>query len=405
MMNVKSWLIVSLLALVPISARAEILTLYSDAGAAGDNVAACGNSPVCVWCTQSYSGGSCPANLFNGQSTDLTPPEGYTSFMTASDLYDNSAGWGIFYDTVNLHPGGMDLSRFSSGQLRFWLYYTSSFGVNEVFQFCVEHPSAPTKNCFNFSSPAALGQWHEVVLTTTTFATWGINLSSLYSPFEITKQYSGTFYVDDVRYVTSDVSSPYFNVALLNRAGNSPTSAITWSTATAAAPWTLADQYILLTVDPNTTSWGVQIYTDNTNSSPAYTGAVSSTTPGGGLVEISSPSVILPMAWEALAASSPTLVAQEPNSCPGNGLGCLWFYMQDHAVFTQGNPSVFNGAAFVTAASNYGIHYAQGTTFGNPLEFGAAKPPYYIYLEGNFSKALGGTAYQTNTLTVEYYTQ
>jgi hypothetical protein len=169
----------------------------------------------------------------------------------------------------------------------------------------------------------------------------------------------------------------------------------------------LADQYLQLTVDPNVTGWGVQIYTDNTNSNPRYTGAISSTTPVGGLVDTSSTSIVIPLAWDAQAASSPTLVAQEPNNCgTANGLACGWFYMTDHASFgVAGSTTVANGAPYVTALSNYGIHYAQGTTFNNPLEFGAANPPVDIYLEANFSAALGGPTYQTTTLTVEFYTQ
>jgi hypothetical protein len=372
--------------------RAEILTLYSDNGAMGDKVAACGGTPVCAW-----SGDPINA-VFVGTSTDLSNnPEGYQSFKTYDDSW---AGWGIFIDTVTAHPGGLDLSRFvAGGQLRFWIYTPT---VNFI-TFNMQTTSGAKPGPAGFYTTA--NQWVLISTPVSSFATVA-QAQQLYSPFEISENLPGTFYVDDVRYVSSDVTSPSFNVALVNRINSSTTTAVTWSTATAASSWTLADQYIQLSVDPNTTSWGVQIYTNNQNSSPAYTGKVSSSTPVGGLVNASSTSVVLPMAWDAQATSSPTLVAQEPNNCQtGNGLACGWFYMMDHATFgVAGSTTVANGAPYVTVKNDYGIHYSQGTVWNDPNEFGAANPPNDIYLEANFGTAMGGLNYKTTTLTIEFYT-
>src|SRR5947199_322828 len=103
MKNVKCGVFGCLVSLLSVSASAEVLVLYSDAGVAGDNVAACANSPVCTW--------PFPPNgaTWDGNSTLFSPPEGVTSFRSSNP--NAFAGWGIFYDTVNLHPGGLDLSK------------------------------------------------------------------------------------------------------------------------------------------------------------------------------------------------------------------------------------------------------------------------------------------------------
>jgi hypothetical protein len=372
-------------------ASAEILTLYSDQGVPASTA----QFPVITYAGLNIY----PYSQWDGTSTLVTPPEGYNSFRTF-ETNPTFIGWGFDYGSAQ------NLSRFNTGQLRFWVNSTTGeleiqikdSGGNVTFTKQLDTNLGWTNALSN--------QWVEYSIP---FAgnLSGTGLSSVENPFLFTALTGpSTFYIDNVRYVDSTVSSPYFNVGLFNRADNSTANAITWSGAMAGSSWALADQYIQLTVDANTPSWGVQIYSDNTGSgaSPLYTGVVSSSAPAGGLVNTSSTSVVLPMAWETMAVTSPTLVAQEPNSCPGNGLGCLWSYMQDAAVFTQGNLSVYNGAPFITVKNNLGIHYAQGTTL-DATEFGAANPPNVIYLEANFNSALGNLSYKTSTLRVEFFTQ
>jgi len=198
-MKFRSWIFLGgLVALASSLASAEVLTLYSDAGVAGDNVAACGNSPVCAW----GSG----AQTFDGNSTAISPtPEGVTSFRTSNP--SGYAGWGIFYDTVVLHPGGVDLSRFRSGSLRFWIYATDA---SVIYTLNLEHPTpSPTftnvdctdgrKLCYNFKVPVA-NQWVDMEIPISPTSQDVVNL---YSPFEITANSATTFYIDYVRYVTS----------------------------------------------------------------------------------------------------------------------------------------------------------------------------------------------------------
>jgi hypothetical protein len=389
------WVLFVLIGLPAAPVCGEILTYFYDNGLLPGFAV-----PVPV-----YSGCATPSGsaVANGQSFDLAQvPEGFTSWKTydtnPSDCY---FGWGATYPTT-------DLSRFVTGELRFWVYSTTPLLKVEI----KDNTGALTLSYgLGPLIGSNLNRWVPIRIPLTTGLGGnlsGSGLSQVVNPFLFTSMTSqATFYIDNVSYVTPGVASPQFSVTIKNRSDNSTATQIGWSSIRTGSSWQMADQYLELSVQGNQLNWGVQLYTDNTNgtANPRYTGTVSSTVPNGGLVNSSLTTQVLPMAWEAVATTSPTLVAQDPASCPANGLACLWLFLEDHATFNRGNPVIFDGAAFVSADSNYGIHYAQGTGFGDPSQFGAAKPPNIIYLEANFQPAFGGTNYRTSMFRVEYYTQ
>jgi len=365
----------------PLCAAPNILTIFSDSGISGNS--------LFTW--------SANSNALFGPSTAVAPPEGYSSLLTQSNS-NLWAGWGVFYNTAQ------DLSAYSTGELRFWLYASDGNLLVQLedingTKLC----NQVIQNLQGWNS-SLLNTWVEVRIRLA-----GIPLNQIKSPFEITAQVATNFYVDQVRFVDNTVPDNFFSVALVNRSDGSPASSLSWSRVALPARWVLADQYLQLTVDPNNTSWGVQIYTNNTaaGANPRYTGSVSTfttTPPVGGLVNPNNTPRLLPLAWEAMESSSPTLKAQDPNNCgPSNGLACLWLFMQDQAVFGNGNATAYNGAPWITARNNVGIHYAQGVTI-DPSDFGAANTPDAVYLEADFGTAVAPTTYQTSTLTIEYYT-
>ena len=178
-------------------------------------------------------------------------------------------GWGVIYN-----PSGVDLSgSFQSGELRFWLYSPTD---NLTFSLEHTHPGldcqglsqAHAKDCWNFQGSGLanyLNQWVLVTIPMTNPTTHvPVTINDLYSPFEITANSGATFYIDDVRYVDS-VGAPVFNVSVNNISDQASVSAITWNTSLPAG-WTRANQYINLEMDPyNQQVWGVQIYTNNTD--------------------------------------------------------------------------------------------------------------------------------------------
>jgi len=231
----------------------------------------------------------------------------------------------------------------------------------------------------------------------------GIDLTSVLNPFVFTELSAGNFYFDNVRYVSS-AASPFFNVSLLNIADNSPASVITFSTATLA--WTMADQYINMELDPDEFSWGVQIYTDNeaSDASPKFQTTVPSGLPGSnpsGLIQVSNPSVTLPLAWSIKADTTTPPSATDPNKTADPN-SFQWLYMADAntpAIPAANTPQFVNGALVNTVKNNQGINYVQGLT-----QLGAANPPNAIYLETNLGLSTAPNTYRTTTIRLEYYT-
>jgi hypothetical protein len=370
---------------MPVSA--QIYTLFSDNGL--PNV-----PPNTV---PTFSGAPASAS-YNGQATDSTPPEGYSSWKTTQSQ-STYTGWGLAYSSAQ------NLSQFNSGELRFWVY-TNDGNI----QVEIKEPGGTTgidvlsKNLqtdLGWNPATDTNQWRQFRVSLA-----GVNLSTVQNPFLFTELTNPvTFYIDDVRYVDT-TTFPIFNVKLCNigDAGcvATPTQ-ITWTGAAAGNGWAMANQYIQLTVDPDAAAWGVQIYTDNTavDANPKFTSNVPSGQPGSnpaGLVNTTAPSQTLSMGWTIIASTVTMVTAPADPNVVGD-----WFYFQDKATpsIPSLNTSAFvNGEEYVTIKNNVGIQPFQPDPY---TIYDPAVPPNPIYLEANFATALGGATYQTSTIRVEYY--
>ena len=376
------------------TAQAKVLTLYSDSGIPP-------GSAVNTW-------NGAPAVFAGTDTTQSNPPEGYQTFLTQGSSW---AGWDVIY------PSAMDFSGYRNGELRFWLYTNTPDMILEI-----QHASG-SQDAFDLSSVSSfLNQWVLVALpmNINSFSTGQpIVLTDIVSPFQITANSAGTFYVDDVRLV--DQTGTDFKVSVNNISNGTSASNITWNTAL-PANWTRADQYINLEIDPdNQQTWGLQIYTNNTSpgANPTFTTTVSRGQPGSdpaGLISFSNPNQAIPMAWSVKAGTLTAVAVAPPMAEPNNnGLNghpsdpnaFQWLYMKDAqtpTISALGTTAFTNADPFVTVKNDYGIHYVQGPEVNNiPSEFGASDPPNYIFLEANFGNAVSGN-YQTNTLTVEFFT-
>ena len=172
-------------------------------------------------------------------------------------------------------------------------------------------------------------------------------------------------------------------------------SQITWS-ATAGGPWTIANQYLQITSTLTATGSGIQTYTQN--SGGLYTGTASSTT-AAGLVNLSNTAQTIPMAWQITGNATPT-PADDPNHTAVGQNGWAWFYYADKGGGLLPNAPGNSYIQVESIGNPAYIHFAQGSPFGA----GAANSINKLYLEANFSTAAAGT-YQTNTLTLELFTQ
>ena len=119
------------------------------------------------------------AATFNGDFADASAPEGVKCFLTDGDSW---AGWG-----VSLTNATADLSLYSNGVVHFWAKSTKPLKIS------VEGPQG-TKRTNTIASTG--NAWQEFALPVTGFS--GVNLSQIYSPFQVTAETGATFFVDDV---------------------------------------------------------------------------------------------------------------------------------------------------------------------------------------------------------------
>lgn len=210
------------------------------------------------------------------------------------------------------------------------------------------------------------------------------------------------------------------SAVIKNRSNNAITTALGWSST--AAGWQVSDQYIELATNINTVNGGVQIYTDNLNATPAYTGVVSSVTQTpAGLVNNVDTTAKLATAWRASTGTLSVVSAVDPNANSGESF--LWFFHLDKSqvanvlngsTFVNGDPfatvyaapgtTLTSGPTLVAAGQAFavpaGVHFAQG-----PLQFGgfSTTATTYLYTQADFTGALAATTYSTNRLVLEAF--
>jgi len=213
--------------------------------------------------------------------------------------------------------------------------------------------------------------------------------------------------VTETAQATVTGGSAAMSVALLNVSNNAAAATIGW-TASAGSGWQQANQYIQIDSTLTLAGSGIQTYTDNIHSSPAYAGVISSVTISpAGLVNVGSPaSPPLPTAWQIVGGTNSPVAVDDPNNAALIGhTGYAWFYHEDKSqVPNNAGVTTFfaNAASYIemeTAGQPPAIQFAQGS-FGN-----STTNTNRVYLEANFNNALGGNTYKTTTLTVELFTQ
>ena len=211
---------------------------------------------------------------------------------------------------------------------------------------------------------------------------------------------------------TPSVTVP-FSVSLKNISNNATTSAISWPAVTSGTTnWLAANQYLAVKGFATYSNWGIEIYTDNKN----YTG----TGNPAGLINKSNTLYSLPMCWRTktalLAAGSNELkiiqktaggyVVLDDGITPDDSY-YPWFFMLDKNgdvdSATAGKQAFGNYQAEATFIGSAGYHHAPGSVnYATPT---GTDTTYYVYLGANFTMAMPGTTYatDTNSLTVEMY--
>jgi hypothetical protein len=174
---------------------------------------------------------------------------------------------------------------------------------------------------------------------------------------------------------------------------------ITWSNTQAGVTnWKLADQYIEIIYSDLPQNWGMQIYTDNKNTSanPRYTGPINP----AGLIKTTDTTVAIPAAWRI----TDTLLTGDGLANPierTDSIGFddyLWHFFKDKSAvddpITPINERFTNGEDYVTFWNPSGIAWNEGGRSGNPKKA-------YLYLAAKFSITSANVEYKTSMLTIE----
>ncbi len=152
-------------------ATEEQIVLYSDAGL----LPGC---DVFTWYGSTH--------VFNGDYTNVVPPEGVKSFYTYGTYWQ---GWGIFSLDLGV-ADPRDLRGYTNGFLTFWYRSTATVKVQ------LEGPQYNKRTKY---LPSTTNVWKEVSVPISDFG--GVNLSQMYGLFLASTETASEFTIDHVRWV------------------------------------------------------------------------------------------------------------------------------------------------------------------------------------------------------------
>ena len=137
----------------------------------------------------------------------------------------------------------------------------------------------------------------------------------------------------------------------------------------------------------------IRIYTDNaaTDANPKFGGSFGENN-GAGLIDTTTNTIVLPLAW-LIKDDKGDPTTGDPNS------NTSWFYFKDKSQTNFWTTTDTKDYSTV-AKAGYGIHYAQGSS-----GYGNAPSPNYMYIQSDFTNAVGGRNYKTTTLRIELFSE
>jgi hypothetical protein len=207
---------------------------------------------------------------------------------------------------------------------------------------------------------------------------------------------------------------PKFQVSIHNRLDDAATNYISWTPPVLPYGWVAADQYLRIDCEPNLSSWGIQIYTDNKAADAApyrYTGIANPVGLVGyraGVPAVSS--TTLSICWRLTdgTTNSLTIVQGGDNKLYSSQLGGVtsaypcFLWMKDFstpAIPATNTTAFVNGEDYVTLKDALrGGQHAEGTWNSMPS-------PDYVYFGAKFTNAITPGVYKTGKLTVEFFSE
>lgn len=196
---------------------------------------------------------------------------------------------------------------------------------------------------------------------------------------------------------------------LKNVSDNEPASGdiISWSSVLAGeSRWKIADQYLEIVYDNLPPTWGMQIYTHNKNEegdNPANPRYIGNDNPAG-LVKVSNPVVVIPMAWRIVDTplSQDELVNPTLRIDKTGFADSMWHFVKDRNTpddtTTPENEAFTDGEDYVTIWNQRGMAWHESAR-ANPRVRNTA----YVYFASDFTTSHVSAAYTTSTLTLDVF--
>ncbi|MCR4663122.1 MAG: hypothetical protein K5622_04465 [Endomicrobiaceae bacterium] len=329
-----------------------------------------------------------------------------------------SAGWvGCGWTSTN-SAGHHDMSLYYNGQVKFLVRSSNSKVKNCKVGFELKAGKQVVKSLesLNFNTN---GQWQEITINLNTDTDENItseNLSEVALLFMVSQntdvENDNILDIDYIRWIRPNNISGSFNVTLKNISNNSVvnTENITWAASDFQTGWKVAEQYLEIDYDKDssTNDWKVKLYVDN-----------GSTEKNGLYATKAGKDYILPMCWRASDKNLPytdnngshTLQIGEKYNSTGkyyylydSGSASTeyspWLYMQDLTALTTDKDKDYSTVMGYKTGGYHAYSGVYGSTTGNGYYSGSKVS---LYLGANCGNAAGGLKYQGNIVVALEY--
>lgn len=333
-----------------------------------------------------------------------------------------------------------NMSYYAGGTIEFWA--RSSRSASLMYKVGVTDSNSGNNNGNRVATLGSLGfradnTWQRIVINLNSL---GANLNQIKNVFlMLTDNINADIDIDCIVWQKTPGTGS-FTAALKNIGSDTVASGISWDSGSVGKRWQAAEQYIELDLDvyprnssvPDDNSWGIQIYTTNTDASavPKYTGIMTSGM-GSGLVASSDTSKMLPVCWRITDKVLPYSGSNAPGgndfdktlkigfnsgglfdqgAFEAGDIGAAsfycWFVMKDEAMFGLGDPDVQNLADYLRVWDRRGFHAASGDINYFGMSAGSMyehmiKPR--IYFGADFGLAVTPMEYKTNSIVIELF--
>ena len=334
--------------------------------------------------------------------------EGSLSTSVGSDWW-----FGVCFDSPQ------DMSAYDGGRLYFSAKVPTTIDINNVGNVFKVKDSTERMVYFNSddikridTGSEILGtkisndnQWHTYYIDLSSFTSLDLtNISYLFIVGNTTN--NNTLLIDNVYWTKTSSVTRAFNVTVKNRSDNQVPAddKITWTQSAYRQSWIVAEQYIELDLDQESSNWFVRVYLDNGKASRK----------GLYCVDSDGSEIVLPMAWRISKELMPNTDATFQISKDSKGLlydsgittpdaqGVAWAYPWAYFYDISDTSLIFNDTIIWDLRGCHCFLYTgENWAWQSLANYYDRKPK--IYFAADCSNAIGGLTYNATVVTELVY--